>query len=160
MNPSKIAQDIAALFKQQHVATDSLLDALKKEYDCLNTNDVTALEDIVINKQKCVNELENFEKKLFALLRQGDYEPNNQGLKTFLQQTENEANFSTAQNSWTKLLKATMQCNEQNVINARIINVASINIKQALNLLSSNDELYGKSRKNRDGGNSQSFTIA
>ena len=61
------------------------------------------------------------------------------------------------------LLKATLECNEQNVINARIINTASINIKQALNLLNGRDidnELYEKSGKTSDGGNSQSFTVA
>lgn len=162
-NPSIIAEDIVTLFKQQHIATNSLLGALKKEYDCLNANDITALEGIVIDKQKCVTDLERYEKELFILLQKGNYEANNLGLKNFLQQTESDVNYSSVQNSWNDLLKATMQCNEQNVINARIINVASINVKQALNLLSgrnSDDELYGKSGKTVDGGNSQSFTVA
>ena len=162
-NPSLIAHSVIEVFQQQFKATKLLLKTLKQEYDCLSTNDITALEGIVAAKQQCAGELEQYENALFKLLTDANYEANNQGLKTFLQDTQEKSDFTTLQNAWNVLFKIILECNEQNVINARIINTASVNVKQALNLLSGrkvDNELYEKSGKTADGGNSQSFTIA
>lgn len=161
--PSLIAQPMVEVFQQQFNATKLLLKTLKLEYDCLSSNDITALEGIIATKQKCTSELEQYEKTLFNLLTDASYEANNQGLKTFLQDTKSNSEFSTLHNAWNVLFKTILECNEQNVVNARIINTASINIRQALNLLNgrnATNELYEKSGKTRDGGNSQSFTTA
>ncbi|WP_455211014.1 flagella synthesis protein FlgN [Kaarinaea lacus] len=162
-NPALIAKPMVEIFQQQFRATKLLLKTLKQEYDCLSTNDITALEGIVASKQQCASELEKHEHALFTLLNDGNYEANNQGLKTFLQDTETKPDFSNLHNAWNVLFKTILECNEQNVINARIINTASVNIRQALNLLSGrtvDNELYEKSGKTKDGGNSQSFTTA
>ena len=162
-NPTLIAKSIVDLFQQQFKATRQLLKTLKQEYQCLSANDVTALESIVANKQKCATELEKLEHALFELLRSANYLSNNQGLKAFLQDTQAKPEFSTLHQAWNVLLKTTMECNEQNVINARIINTASISIKQALNLLSGRDvdnALYEKNGKTSEGGGSQSYTVA
>ncbi|KPJ87399.1 MAG: hypothetical protein AMJ53_18175 [Gammaproteobacteria bacterium SG8_11] len=162
-NPSHIANSMVEVFQQQFKATKLLLKTLKEEYDCLSTNDITSLEGIVTSKQQCANELEKYENKLFALLTDANYEGNNQGLKSFLQDTQEQPDFSTLHSAWNVLFKTILECNEQNVINARIINTASLNIKQALNLLSGREvdnELYEKSGKTSDGGNSQSYTTA
>jgi flagellar biosynthesis/type III secretory pathway chaperone len=161
-NPTLITKAMVELFQQQFKATKLLLKALKQEYDCLSTDDITALDGIIASKQQCASELEQYEKALFNLLSDANYEANNQGLKTFLQDTQAKPDFSTLHNAWNVLFKTVLECNEQNVINAQIINSASANIKQALNLLSGrnvDNELYEKSGKTKDGGNSQSFTI-
>jgi flagellar biosynthesis/type III secretory pathway chaperone len=162
-NPSLIAEPMVEVFQQQFKATKLLLKTLKHEYRCLSSNDITALEGIVASKQQCASELEQYEKTLFNLLIEANYEANNQGLRTYLQDTQANPDFSTLHNAWNVLFKTILECNEQNVINARIINTASVNIKQALNLLngrSVDNELYEKSGKTTDGGNSQSFTTA
>jgi flagellar biosynthesis/type III secretory pathway chaperone len=162
-NPSIIAKSVVEVFQQQFKATRLLLKTLQQEYECLSTNDITALEGIVARKQQCASELEKHENALFTLLTNANYEANNQGLKSFLQDTETGQEFSTLHNAWTVLLKTTLECNEQNVINARIINTASVSIKQALNVLSGRDvdnELYEKNGKTSDDGGSQSYTIA
>ncbi|MGD8594779.1 MAG: flagellar protein FlgN [Gammaproteobacteria bacterium] len=162
-NPSLIAESMMEVFQQQFKATKLLLKTLKQEYRCLSTNDITALEGIIANKQQCASELEQYEKRLFNLLTDANYESNNQGLKAFLQDIQAKADFSTLHNAWNVLFKTILECNEQNVINARIINSASVNIKQALNLLngrSADNELYEKTGKTTDGGNSQTFTTA
>jgi flagellar biosynthesis/type III secretory pathway chaperone len=162
-NPSLIAKPMVEVFQQQFKATKLLLKTLKQEYDCLSANDITALEGIVANKQQCAVDLENHEKALFHLLTDANYQGDNHGLKSFLEDTQAVPNFSTVHNAWNVLFKTILECNEQNVINARIINTASINIKQALNLISGRNvdsELYEKSGKSKDGGNSQSFTTA
>ena len=162
-NPDLISKQIVDLFQQQFKATRLLLKTLTKEYDCLSANDITELEGIIASKQQCALELEKHENTLFSLLAKANYLPTNQGLKTFLQDTHSEPNHTALHNAWNVLLKTTLECNNQNVINARIINVASINIKQALNILSGRDidnELYEKSGKTTDGGNSKSFTVA
>jgi flagellar biosynthesis/type III secretory pathway chaperone len=162
-NPGIISKQIVELFQQQFKATRQLLKTLKQEYECLSVNDVTTLESIVANKQLCAMELEKHENTLFTLLAQAHYQPNNEGLKAFLHDTDSDPNYSTLHSAWNVLLKATLECNQQNVINARIINAASITIKQALNILSGRDidnELYEKSGKTTDGGKSSSFTTA
>jgi flagellar biosynthesis/type III secretory pathway chaperone len=162
-NPSLIANSMVNVFQQQFRATRLLLKTLQQEYDCLSTNDITALENIIAGKQQCASELEKLENALFALLPNANYPANNQGLKAFLQDTEAEQEFANLHNAWNVLLKTTLECNEQNVINARIINTASVSIKQALNVLSGRDadnELYEKTGKTADGGGSQSFTVA
>jgi len=162
-NPALIAKPMVDVFQQQFRATKLLLKTLKQEYDCLSANDITALEGIVASKQQCASELEKYEDELFSLLSDANYEANNQGLKTFLNDTQANPDFSTLHNAWNVLFNTILECNEQNVINAQIINSASINIKQALNLLSGrvvDNEIYEKSGKTSDGGNSQSFTTA
>jgi flagellar biosynthesis/type III secretory pathway chaperone len=163
-NPSIIAKSVVEVFQQQFKATRLLLKTLQQEYECLSDNDITALEGIVANKQQCASKLEKHENALFTLLADANYQANNHGLKMFLQDTETNQEFSTLHNAWNVLLKTTLECNEQNVINARIINTASVSIKQALNVLSGRDdidnELYEKNGKTTDGGGSQSFTVA
>jgi flagellar biosynthesis/type III secretory pathway chaperone len=162
-NPALISKQIVELFQKQFKATRQLLKTLKKEYDCLNANDVTALEGIVANKQKCAVELERHEKALFDLLAQAGYQSDNNGLKAFLQDTQSNPSYTNLHNAWNVLLKTILECNKQNVINAQIINVASITIKQALNLLGgrdNNNDTYAKSGKTIDGGKSTSFTVA
>ena len=162
-DPSLVSKSIVEVFQQQFRSTKQLLKTLQQEYDCLSANDITALDAIVADKQQCASELEKHEHALFNLLAKANYQPNNHGLKSFLQDTQAQQGFTTVHNAWNVLLKATLESNEQNVINARIINTASINIKQALNLLNGRDidnELYEKSGKTSDGGNSQSFTVA
>jgi flagellar biosynthesis/type III secretory pathway chaperone len=162
-NPSLIARSVVDVFQQQFRSTKLLLKTLQQEYECLSTNDITALEGIVVSKQQCASELEKHENALFKVLADASYEANNQGLKKFLQDTETNQDFATLHNAWSVLLKTTLECNEQNVINARIINTASVSIKQALNVLSGRDidnELYEKTGKATDGGGSQSFTVA
>lgn len=162
-NLSIISQQIVEIFQQQFRVTKLLLKTLKQEYDCLSANDIVALEGIVSKKQQCAVDLEKHEHSLFNLLASANYQPNNLGLKALLQDTHAKQRYSNLHNAWNVLLKTTLECNEQNVINARIINIASVNIKQALNLLSgreADNELYEKSGKTSDGGNSQSFTTA
>jgi len=162
-NQAHISKQIVALFQQQFKSTRQLLKTLKQEYDCLSVNDVTALEGIVASKQQCAVDLEKHEKTLFDLLTQTGYQGNNQGLKAFLNDTHADPDYQTLHNAWNVLLKTSLECNQQNVINARIINAASITIKQALNVLSGRDvdnELYEKSGKTIDGGQSTSFTVA
>ena len=161
--PTLIAESLVDTFQQQFSVTRQLLKTLTQEYDCLSANDITVLEGIVASKQKCALELEKYERTMFDLLRTANYQGDNQGLKCFLQDTQGKSEFATLHQAWNVLLKTTMECNEQNVINARIINTASISIKQALNVLSGRDvdnTLYEKSGKTAEGGGSQSYTTA
>ena len=158
-----VSKQIVELFQQQFKVTRQLMRTLKQEYDCLSANDITAYEGIVASKQQCAMDLEKHEKELFELLARVQYAPDNEGLKAFLHDTQSSPEYSTLHNAWNVLLKTTLDCNQQNVINARIINAASITIKQALNILSGRDvsnELYEKSGKTTEGGNSTSFTVA
>ena len=158
-----LKDEILNVFATQMHATKDLHATLEQEYKILNANDVTAFENIVKQKQLCAAKLEQNEKLLFTILAKHGFNNNNEGLKQLLAQTENDSAFRSLHESWSELLKSTLECNQQNIINARVINLASVNVRRTLKILngqSDHAETYAQDGKSVDGSGNQSITIA
>jgi flagellar biosynthesis/type III secretory pathway chaperone len=162
-NPQLFADELDRLFQRQLQNTNNLLRILKAEYGALDENNITEFEDIVKQKQQCATELERCEKQIFELLNKSGFSAGNDGLEQLMAQTENDKAFAGLHNTWNQLLESTLKCNEQNHTNARVINLASISVRQALQIISGQEpdtELYNQSGKTTDGPSNHSVTIA
>lgn len=158
-----LKDELLNVFATQMHATKDLHNTLEQEYKILNANDVAAFENIVKQKQLCAANLEQNEKLLFALLAKHGFNNSNEGLKQLLAQTENDSAFRALHEAWSELLKSTLECNQQNIINARVINLASVNVRRTLKILSGQSdqaETYAQDGKSVDGSGNQSITIA
>jgi flagellar biosynthesis/type III secretory pathway chaperone len=162
-NPANITKELTELFFLQLQTTRRLFDILRCEYQILSDNNVTELENIVRQKQQCATDLSNNEQRIFELIRKENYSPNNNGLKTLLQHTQAAPHYHRLHAAWSELIKTTVQCNNQNHINARVINLASLSVRQALNLLSGHNEsteLYNQDGKTSEGPGVGRVTVA
>ena len=130
---------IKQLLKQALECVARLHNALREEHAALTSNNLTAFEISVEQKLQHTSELEQVEQQLFSLLRNAGYRWDKQGLTDYVASLSSPSERKTILRSWGNLRQAIVECQQQNQINGRVLNLASVNIRQALNILTGQD---------------------
>lgn len=135
--------DVKALLENAMLDIEQLLAALKSEYSALEKNDLTAFEKSVKQKQIYSTSLEKFEHSIFTKIEQAGYQPSQEGLMAYLEENSGPSDTQDLVSLWDRLHLITKNCQEQNLINGQIVNIASITAQQTLDLLIGRDSNTG-----------------
>jgi len=150
------------LLKQAQEAVEQLIRALREEYAALTSNNLPGFEAAIHKKIACTSQLELIEQNLFSLLRNAGYSFDKAGLTAYVETLNSPAEKRAILHHWQQLHDAIAQCQNQNQVNGRILNIASLNIRQALEVLTGqkSGNTYSANGKPKDGGKGDKIAIA
>ena len=150
------------LLKQALESVEHLHRALREEHTALTSNNLPGFEAAIQKKVAHTSTLENLEKNIFSLLRNAGYSWDKSGLNDYVETLDSPAEKRSILRQWEKLRDAIIQCQTQNHINGRILNIASLNIRQALEVLTGqkSGNTYSADGKPQEGGNNDKIAIA
>lgn len=150
------------LLKQALDAVDNLQRALREEHSALTSNNLPAFEASIQKKIGFTNTLEGIEKSIFSLLRNAGYSFDKTGLNNYVSSLNSPAEKRGILRHWEQLRQAILDCQTQNQINGRVLNIASINIRQALEVLTGQKQgnTYSQDGKPDKSGKNGKIAIA
>jgi flagellar biosynthesis/type III secretory pathway chaperone len=154
---------IADLLQEEHGLCQQLLQALNAEFDALKQRDADLFNQVLTKKQAATAQLEQNETALFEILQVEGFSQSKDGLETFFSSLDDKSDQFGILHTWNELRKLIVECQNQNQINGRILNISLVNIQQALNLLNGRDAnpgLYNDTGKSDDSDSNQSLAIA
>jgi len=138
-----------------------LLQTLHDEFESLQKRDLDILHDILQKKLKYTSKLGEIEKEINSNIEQLVAKPQADTVQQYL------ASFAKLSSGNSKLVSELTsiahQCKTQNEINGRLVNSANNSIKQALAIISGQDQSfsgYNADGKNEDNSSQNSITIA
>ena len=117
-----------------------LLRLLQQEYSVLKARDLPALEQVVTEKQRCVEQLRDQIAHRVDNLRSRGLTADAQGMVAWLNQLP-AAERVTATRLWTALEQAVPQLHQQNDINGAVIAAGRSHVERSLAILSGRDSL-------------------
>jgi len=153
---------LSDLLKQALEAVEQLHRALREEYTALTSNNLPGFEASIQKKIAYTTQLESIEQTIFSLLRNAGFSWDKTGLNSYVDTLGSPAEKRGILRHWEKLREAILQCQNQNQINGRILNIASLNIRQALEVLTGqkSGNTYNANGKASDGGKGDKIAIA
>lgn len=116
-----------------------LHDSLRDEHAALTSNQLGSFESAVEKKLKHTARLEQIEQAMFNLLKSDGYRWNKQGFADYVSSLGSSVEHQHILQLWPDLRQLIGKCQLQNQINGRILNLASVNIRQALDILTGHD---------------------
>lgn len=156
---------LAQALEQQNKQLLCMLDALYEEYRALSSQDVGVFERAVLNKQEQVKALEEIQSHLVALepMLNGRFSKNN--IESYIRKMPASQERLQLERLWSKLQETTTNCSKQNIINNRIIDASSTQLRRALSILRGNltgptVDIYGASGKQNNNSQRQSLATA
>lgn len=157
-------QQISELLRHELALCQVLHQALLAEFEALKKrDDVSEFAEVIEQKHACVAQLETNEKGLFTLISAAGFDQTKQGLQAFLDSIDSRHDAFAIKPAWTELRTLIVECQRQNQVNGRILNISLINTQQALNLLSGRDanpSVYDNHGKTSDKDPNQSIAVA
>jgi len=159
---NKTSGGLNDLFKQALDSVEQLLRALREEHSALTNNNLPAFEASVQKKIAHTAQLESIEQQIFSLMRNAGYGWDKAGLNQYVETLNSPAEKRGILRNWEKLRDVIQQCQTQNQINGRILNIASVNIRQALEVLTGQkaSNTYSANRRSKDDDKSDKIAIA
>ena len=124
MNPAKAAEILNLYIRQSH----ELLNALRAEYASFRANDISGFEAATSLKLDLSATIQTTERQLYQTLEQDGYPADQAGLNQYV-------DGLGLQNKYKILMATSKDCQKQNQINARMVNLATVQTQQFLNLL-------------------------
>ncbi|MFV2056046.1 MAG: flagella synthesis protein FlgN [Thiohalomonadales bacterium] len=161
--PSATAGGIKGLLQNAIEYVDKLHLALRDEQSALSNNNLPVFEKSVERKISHTGTLEAIEKSIFCLLDDSGYTMDKSGIADYIATCHNKTEENTIKALWKDLAKTLVECQKQNQINGRILNSASVNIRQALEILTGKrgtSKTYSSQGKQAKDDNSNSIAIA
>jgi flagellar biosynthesis/type III secretory pathway chaperone len=149
-----------------HLAqTDKMHEILVQEYKALKSDNLEQFESVLLQKQNQVNELKLIEPQLIELAKAVNGELCKESIGRFIDQLPSGKEKSSLSQLWQRLQKALTDCNEQNLVNHRIMNASRTNLEQILNILRGNSPLpvsatYGATGAQANNPQARSIAIA
>jgi len=137
--------------------------SLQNEHQALSSNNLNAFERSVENKISHTSDLETIEKSLYSNLNKAGFKMDKKGVADYIATLNQKSDRKNISALWKKMSHALLECQQQNKINGRILNMASVNIRQALDILTGkrgNSKTYSSSGKQSKGDNSNSIAVA
>jgi len=134
MTSQEFASTAKSLLSQQIELSTSLNETLTSEYDCLNSRNIDALEQLANDKQPLIIELDSINKQWLALLETQIQDISIEKIKNLLIQLDNEFKLDVLK-LWESLQSLAKQCQRQNSINGTIITLSYQNSLQTLSIL-------------------------
>lgn len=126
--------------QEELTTVDALLHLLQREYDILKARDLPALEQVVAEKQRCVDRLQDQIAARLGNLREHGFAADAQGMAAYLNRLP-PADQIAATRLWTELEQAAVQLRNQNDINGAVIAAGRSHIERSLAILSGRDSL-------------------
>lgn len=157
------ARKITPLLQRQQAALQRMLGILQQEYEALKENDLKAFDKAVGEKQLQTRVLEELETHFQPLTKMMDGVIDKKLLNNFIDDMEPGPEKDQLRSTWKEFLVILNNCNEQNLINNRILESSRVNIRQALDILrgeTSNPALYSASGKENPDDQGNSLAIA
>jgi len=150
------------LLQQALVLVEHLHRALREEHSALSSNNLPEFEASIQKKIAHTTALETLEQTIFSLLRNAGFSWDRNGLTQYVNTLDSPEERRSILNYWEKLRDAIVQCQTQNQINGRILNIASLNIRQALEVLTGQKlgNTYRADGKSNNGGGNDKIAIA
>jgi len=137
-----------------------LLHTLHDEFESIQNRDIEILQDVLKKKLDYTMKLENIEKDINQNIEQSGKKPPSDAVKKYL------ASFAKLSSGNSTLIleleTIARQCKTQNEINGRLVNSANNSIKQALAIVSGQDQNfsgYNADGKNEDNNKQNSISI-
>lgn len=162
--PNKLMSgEIKQLLLQAIDRIEKLHLSLEEEYRALSSNNLNAFERSVESKIVHTGDLETIEKSIFSLLKNSGFKMNKQGVADYVATFRSNADKKNITTLWKQMSEALLKCQQQNQVNGRILNMASVNIRQALEILTGKrgaPKTYSSQGKQSKGNNSSSIAIA
>ena len=144
-----LQQQLLDILGQEVACIEELFDVLHREQEALALRDADALEAVVAEKQTMIGRLERLQRDRLALMDEGDYGHDNDGMAALVAAAP-EALSGDLTAAWRQFEERLEQCQFQNQINGQVLDATARQTRQALSLLlgggGTDTELY-----NRDG---------
>lgn len=156
---------VSHILQQHLVQTEKMQDILQQEYKALKSNDLELFETCLLQKQDQVNALQLIEPQLIELARELNGQLCKESIGHYIDQLDPGPEKSALKQLWQRFQKAIRQCNEQNLVNHRIMTASRSNLEQILNILRGNSALpnspvYGASGKQDNNPHGRPLAIA
>lgn len=152
-------QRMAGLLDEQTNEARRMLDILQREEKALTSNDLTAFEKTLEQKQQQAANMESLEQRLLEV---GSLNGAPLTLKNFVRFIE-QSRLSPLQSRWAALQDILRQCQRQNVVNNRIVEASRTHIRQSLDILHgkvSTPDIYVASGKTQNDTTGRSLAVA
>jgi flagellar biosynthesis/type III secretory pathway chaperone len=151
--------------KHQHAQLLHMLEILHEEHSALSSPDIKRLEQAVQNKQSQIKILEDEQSQPNKAEEILGGKISNETISAFINNNPDDQNRSEIELLWKYLQKTLNECNEQNIINNRIIDASSTHLRQAINILRGDfskptENIYGASGKQNSNTQGQSLAVA
>jgi flagellar biosynthesis/type III secretory pathway chaperone len=156
---------VSRILHQHLTETERMYEILHQEFKALKTDDLGLFEICLQNKQAQLNELKLIEPQLTELARELNGQLCKESIGHYIDNLPAGQDKSSLKELWQRFQKAITQCNEQNLVNNRIMTASRTNLEQILNILRGNSALpsspiYGSSGKQDNDPNGRSIAIA
>ena len=126
--------------QEELTAVDALLHLLQCEYDILKARDLPALEQVVAEKQRCVDRLRDQIAVRLDNLRDHGLAADAQGMAAYLNRLP-PADQTAATRLWAELEQATVRLRNQNDVNGAVIAAGRSHVERSLAILRGRDSL-------------------
>lgn len=154
---------IKSLLQEAVLQAKQLNIALQAEHSALNRNSLGAFEKAIEAKLLHAKNIELVEQQLFSLLKNSGYNWDKEGINQYIKTLNSPAEQRSTLKLWSNLVETVKACQQQNQINGRILNIASVNIRQALDILTGRDpnsKTYSASGKTNKDSKNNSIAVA
>lgn len=157
-------KQVVELLQHELTLCQELLTILQREFDVLKRRgEVSEFDAVIQQKQECAAQLEKNELELFRIITADGFSQSKQGLQDFLDSIDVASDSHNIKPTWVELRTRIVECQRQNQVNGRILNISLINTQQALNLLCGRDispPVYDNQGKATDKDSNHSIAIA
>lgn len=153
---------LTALLREELATTERLEQFLRREYDALKSRDLVGLEQIVTEKQTCVDRLRGLIADRLAYLRERGASADAPGLAAQVDALPSPERDETS-GLWAALERAAERVRTQNEVNGTVIAASRNHVERMLAILRGRDSLdflYDHDTRKVFGGGSQPIAKA
>lgn len=156
MDLDLLSRQLCTLISEQTQSAGELFALLQKEYDALKENDVEAIENVAEQKNRIVDSIQQLGRQRQQLVQDYGFSPGNASRTEFLGSFGSTTTEDLSRR-WENLDIKIRECQDQNQVNGRLIEVSQQHVHRALSLLRG-EENQGAGYGPKSGGlGSQSF---
>ena len=154
-------ETIKRTLEQKFECCQQLNGILKREYTAISKQDIDTLGQTSEEKEFCHQKLLELEDTFFSAIKQRKLNADKEGVQAFFNLFGEKQQELDA--LWGKLINELRRCKEQNEINGRALNMSQSFTKQALSILSGDNQktsVYTQDGKTDGDSDTQSIAIA
>lgn len=126
---------LAQILEQHNKQMLCMLDVLEEEHQALSSSDIDCFERAVKNKQDQIKTFEQLQSQLSILepILNGKFSKEN--IESYIGKIPPSNKKTRLERLWEKLEQTTIECNNKNIINNRIVDASSTHLRQAICIL-------------------------
>lgn len=132
MEPGDWTRAFASLIDEQIAATRALASRLEDEARALLQRDLSRLDAVTADKQRCIESLEHIESERRALVSMLAGKPEPADFAALLQRTDGSGRLAAR---WAELVGLLEGCRERNVQNGRLVALRRAHVLRSLAML-------------------------